>query len=160
MVIDGNKLKRSDLKVVEFREGRFHLPKHLIEIAGFKGKEKIGCQFLVVTAGRYRLVTRPVADGDLSRVVDGIERVGEVGDVLDYTDDNRKAGIRARLIDCNVAPQGDGWRIYVPEELQLLMPENENRKFIFVFTVAGFIEIWFPDTLARAVSVPISDLLR
>jgi hypothetical protein len=159
MVIDGNKLKKNELTAVDLREGRIHFPQHLVEVAGFTGRDHIRRKLLVVTAGRYRL-TKQTDDEDLSRVSAEVETVGAPGTLLDYTDDNRKAAIRARLIDCTIAPQAEGWRVYIPEEVKLLLREKEDKTFIFVFTVAGFVEFWFPNTLSEAVSVPISELLR
>jgi hypothetical protein len=160
MVIDGTRLKNSDLTSVEFRDGRFDLPRHLIEVARFPVKTAARSYFLVITAGRYRLVNPPTEDPDVSRIEREAELVGEPGGVLDYTDDNLKPAIRARWIECNVSPHSGSWRISVPIELQDLALEREKRNFVFIVTVAGFVEIWFPETLARAVSTPISELLR
>jgi hypothetical protein len=99
-------------------------------------------------------------ESGINKIENEIERVGEPGDVLTYTEDSVKAAVRARWIECNASPHSGGWRISIPQELQDLVPENEKRNFLFVFTVAGFVEIWFPDTLARAVSIPIAQLLR
>jgi hypothetical protein len=159
MVIDGNNIKKSDLTKVEFRDGRFDIPRHLIEITYLTGKEIVTCNLLVVTSGRYRLVNRANANCGISRIESEVERVGEPGDVLDYTGDNTKPAIRARWIECKASPHSGGWRLYIPEELQGLALEGDKRNFLFVFTVAGFLEIWFPDTLARAASAPISELL-
>jgi hypothetical protein len=161
MVINGNIIRKSDLTVAILEGDRIHFPAHLVEMAGFTGKEQIRCRLLVVTPGRYRLISKqPVdAEGDLSKVLRGIERAGEIGDVLENTQDNARAGIRARLIDCVVSPQEKGWRVNFPETVKHLVSEKEERSFVFVFSVAGYIEFWFPDTLRRAVSVSISDVL-
>lgn len=161
MVIDGNTIRESDLAVAKFEGDRIHFPIHLVEIAGFGGKGQIKCLLLLVTPGRFRLLPKKTAnpEGDISKILLGIERAGVDGDVLDYTGDNAQAAIRARLIECTVSPQAKGWRVNFPEAVRRLVSEKEDRSFVFVFSVSGYVEFWFPDTFRKAVSGPISDIL-
>jgi len=41
----------------------------------------------------------------------------------------------------------------------LLVPDGERTRYLAVRVVAGFIELWFPDALRRALSVPLSEIL-
>src|SRR5260370_40494637 len=161
MVIDGRNVPGSDHKVVKLEGERVFLPSRFVKQIGFAGTDPIDCWLLVVTPGRYRLLRQPTtpAEGALSRILDQWDRVGVPGDVLDATDSNAQAGIRARLIPCIVSPPEPGWRINLPKEAKELVPEREERRFVFVMIVAGYIELWFPDTFRRAVSGPISQIL-
>jgi hypothetical protein len=40
-----------------------------------------------------------------------------------------------------------------------LAPSGDAAKFVFLTVLAGYIEIWFPETLKQAMSVPISEVL-
>lgn len=159
MVIDGIEISTTDFTVVEFEGERIRLPPRFVEQAGLAGTEPIECLLLVVTAGRYRLLRQPTGStaGSLSRLLDQWDDAGADGGVLEATDNNARAAIRARLIPCVVSPRGPGWRVNVPKEARQLAPGDRSRVFLRI--VAGFVEFWFPDTLRQAVSGPISDLL-
>lgn len=164
MVIDGRVILRRNVLVAEFDGERIYLPSQIVENAEqprLAGEEPLECWLLVVTPGRYRLVARPpgAPAGDLSRILSQIEEVTAPGDVLDRTQNNARDGIPARLIPCRVTPPKPGWRINFPKEALALVPHTEDRSFVFVMIVAGFIEIWFPDTLRRALSGPIREIL-
>jgi hypothetical protein len=164
MVIDGTKILKANLSVVQFERERIRLPTHIIESADhprLAGQDPVDCWLLVLTPGRYRLVRRPVEalDDDLSRILRQIEEATAPGDVLDRTQNNARDGIQARLIPCTVSPPKPGWRVNFPKEAKQLVSDRDERSFVYVMIVAGFIEIWFPDTLRRALSGPITDIL-
>ncbi len=164
MVNDGSKIERPDLAVAKFEGERVRLPVHVVERAKhprLTGRNPIKCWLLAVTPGRFRLIEQPpgAAPDDISRILRQIEEVQAPGDVLDRTDNNARDGIVARLIPCSVSPPEPGWRINFPRAAKELVPETEERSFVFVLIVAGFVELWFPDTLRRALSVPISEIL-
>jgi hypothetical protein len=100
-----------------------------------------------------------VADGRPAKILNEIEEAEEPGEVLDRTENNARDAIGARLIPCTVSPSKTGWRVNFPKAARDLVPEKEGSSFVFVRIVAGFIEIWFPDTLRRALSLPISQIL-
>src|SRR6266851_6754295 len=157
MVIDGSYFEAGGLARVKFERERVRLPVHVVEGANHPrliGKDPVKCWLLVVTPGRFRLVMVPTgsATGDLSRILQEIEEAEAAGDVLDRTENNAGDGIGARLIPCTVSPPAPGWRVNFPKAAKDLVPEKEERSFVFVLIVAGFIEIWFPDTLRRALS--------
>jgi hypothetical protein len=161
MVIDGRTSEQHDLFAARFDGERILLPARLAREAGFTERDAVDCWLLVVTPGRYRLVKKSTAaaTGDLARILDQIDEVGTTGDLLDQTESNARAAIRTRLIHCSVSPRGPGWRINFPKAAKELVPQNEDRTFVFVLTVAGYVELWFPDTLRKATSVPLSRVL-
>ncbi len=159
MVIKGKYGRENSLAHVKFEGVRIRLPSPFAERAGLAGSEKISCWLLVVTPGRYRLITKAFAETsrDFSRIVDQIDEIMAPGDVLDRTDNNEQDALPARLIPCAVSPRGPGWRINFPKEARELA--TGDRSFVFLQIVAGFVEVWFPDMLRQAVSVPISEVL-
>jgi hypothetical protein len=163
LVIDGKQLDDRYFTPVKFDGDRIPLPARLIEVAHFSGDDPVNCWLLVITVGRYRLVTKlptPPADtSSLMRILREREELAADGDLLDSTDSNEQAGIRARLIPTIASRLGTTWRVIIPKEAKMLVPASEDHSFVFVLVVAGFIEFWFPDTLRRAVSAPIAGLL-
>jgi hypothetical protein len=161
MVIDGNTTVGSDLAIVEFQRGRIRLPVHFVKQAGLIKNTPVDCWLLVVTPGRYRLLTQAEKEAteDLSEIHDRVKEVTASADVLDWTENNPQDAIPARLIACVATPRGPGWRIQIPKVLIKLAGEKENPSHVFMMTVAGYVEIWFPETLRAATSVPISKAL-
>src|SRR5258705_5224962 len=159
----GNNVKQADFVAATFDDHRIRLPPDLSDLAQLKGADPISCWLLVVTVGRYRLVPQPM-EGDagiesFTILLREWEEAASLGDIIEGTEDNKRAAIRARLIATEALPMGSGWRIKVPKEVRKLVPPNEDDSFVFLLLVGGFIELWFPDTLRRAVSVPIAELL-
>ncbi len=163
LVIDGREFPYSTLTAVNFDGDRVALPSRVNDFVRFPGKDAIECWLLVVTAGRYRLLLEPLTapedTGILARIQQGWEEYGTPGGVLDGAGSNERAAILARLLPTTVAPMGTGWRVTIPKEAKMLTPASEERSFVFVMVVAGNIEFWFPDTLRRATSIPIAELL-
>jgi len=161
MVIDGNSTIGSDLAIVEFQRGRIRLPVHFVKQAGLTGNTPVGCWLLVLTPGRFRLFVQAEkrATEGLSEIHDRIQEVTVPGDALDWTENNQQDAISARLISCVATPRGPGWRIQIPKALIRLASEKEDPSHVFIRTVAGYVEIWFPETLRAAASVPISKAL-
>ena len=165
MVIDGRTVLKRNLCLVQFEGERIRLPVEIARNAKrplFSGKEPIECWLLVVTPGRYRLIDQAggTPSDDLDQILQQIEEAGVPGDLLDRTEDNPRNAIQGRLIPCRVSPPDPGWRINFPKEATYLVSDKEERSFVYVMIIAGFIEIWFPDTLRRAVSVPIAEILH
>lgn len=141
---------------------RIYLPASFARQAGLRGDHSIDCWLLVVSSGRYRLLVKTaVSDSkDFARILQRVERVVEAGDVLDGTGTNSQPALRARLISCPASPRKSGWRVSLPTAALDLVPENEDRSRVFLLVVAGFVELWFPDTLRKALTEPISGLLH
>ena len=94
----------------------------------------------------------------VSRILDRSKEVAAPGDILDWTERNEDAAIQATLIPCVATAPEPGWRISVPKEARQLAADPEA-SCLFILTVAGFVELWFPETLRREVSKSISDIL-
>jgi hypothetical protein len=137
---------------------RFVLPDEVVENARnprLTGTETVKCWVLVVNPGRYRLATRD----DVSAILRQIEAAESGGGVLDEVVSDQQVAIRARLMPCTISPPGPGWRVNLPKEILRLAPDGEACHCIFVLIVAGFIELWFPDALRKALSAPLSEVL-
>jgi hypothetical protein len=158
MVIHGITISKDDFKFVEFEGDRIRLPPRFAEQAGLAGKKPTECLLIVITAGGYRLLTQFTdTDSDLTELVGRWEEAGEKGDALEGTESNRLVGIRAKLIPCTVSPRGPGWRVHIPKAARQLAPGD--RSGVFLVIVEGQVELWFPDPLRQAVSVPITEFL-
>jgi hypothetical protein len=159
----GNNPKQADFVAAIFDDDRIRLPPDLSELAQLKGTDPIACWLFVVTVGRYRLVPQPmvgdVGNDTFTALLREWEEVASPGGILERTEDNKRAAMRARVIPTEALPTRSGWRIKVPKEVRKLVPPKEDDSFVFLLLVGGFIELWFPDTLRRAVSVPFAELL-
>jgi len=117
----------------------------------------VDCFLLVLKAGWYRLVTEETTE--LSAIFGKIEEAVGPTDLLDGTDSPERSAIPARLIPCRASPHLSGWRIHVPKEAKGLAPDGADAKFVFLVINGGYVDLWFPDALRGAVSVPIPELL-
>lgn len=160
---DGN-TNNPELQIAEFerRSDRIYIPKHLGELVALKDREQVECWLLVVSPGHYRLtlqLQKEEVKGDLADILEALEAAKMPGDLLTGTDNDPKAAIVTRLIATTVSPKKGGWRLTIPKVARRLAPSGDSAKFVFLTVLAGYIEIWFPETLKQAVSVPISELL-
>jgi len=138
---------------------RVRLPPEFAKLAGVNDvspDSPIACWLLVLKPGRFKLQKQ-------SPVV----TEGPIADILRHWDnlamhdsDNEsdaEIAVRARLLSCVVTWHERGPRINLPKEVfQLTVGERSQ---IYLLKVAACLELWFPDTLQRAVSVPISEIL-
>lgn len=116
----------------------------------------------MVSPGHYRLALQPKKEevtGDLADILEAIRAAKMPGDLLTRTDSDPEAASVARLIAATVSPKKGGWRLTIPKVARRLAPSADAAKFVFLTVLAGYIEIWFPETLKQAMSVPISDVL-
>ena len=157
MVIDGKLISQINFARADLEGDRVRLPPRFAKQARLVGDAPMDCLLLVLKAGRYRLVTQQTTE--LSAIYSKIEEVVLPKDLLDSADSNERDAIPARLIPCTASPLGPGWRIHVPKEAKGLAPDGAEAKFVFLVISAGYVDLWFPDALRQAVSVPISDLL-
>jgi len=161
LVIPGTVLRAFDFASVQFDEAsRIRIPARFVDQAKLTGEEPITCWLLVVTVGRYRVLIRP-DDDYLVALAGTLSAEGSIGDDrggVVVSGGNERAAILARLIRTSASPKGPGWRIVVPTEAKLLVPANEDRSFMFVLSVNGYVELWFPDTLRRAMSKSVFEL--
>jgi hypothetical protein len=152
------------LTKVNFDRERIRIPLHIVENAKhppFANATELKCWLLVVTPGRYRLIAQPKGPptGALAKILQEVESAEEFGDLLDRTEDNSRDAMAVRLIPCTVSlTHRTGWRVNFPKAAKDLLPEREERAFVFVRIVAGYVEIWFPDTLRRALASPLTEL--
>ena len=160
----GNNPKQADFVTATFDDDRIRVPPDLSELAQLKGDNPIACWLVVVRVGRYRLVPQLIPGSaeteGLTRLLQEWEDAGVPGEMLEGMDSDEKAAMRARVIMTEARPTRSGWRIKVPEEVRKLVPPKEYDSFVFLLLVGGFIELWFPDTLRRALSEPITRIIR
>jgi hypothetical protein len=163
MVNSGKKIRHPTLAAVNFDGDRIPLPSRFVRYSNLSGSDSVNCWLLVVTAGRYRLTLDADlgsrADENLSRLLEEAEDITTSRDLLAETGSNELASLRARFIPTVAYRMGANWRVTIPKEARSLVPLGEDRSFMYILVVGGFLEFWFPDTLRRAVSVPIEQVL-
>lgn len=161
MVINGRRFEGFPATAVKLDGDRVPLPAKSTEVLHLTGSKAIDCWLLVITPGRYRVALNLGEDGEgtLGRIRERLLEVAAPGEILDNTETNEHPAIQGRVIPTVLAPLGTTWRITVPKEAKMLVPTGEDVSFLFVLVVAGFIELWFPDTLRRATSVPFTKIL-
>ena len=150
--------ERATLDVGNYEGGRVSIPKGIVENAispRLTGTGKMTCWLIVLGLGRYRVADRKA----ISKVLASVEEVASAGEIVDFTDRDQRDAIPARLIPCTISAAGPMWRLYLPEAVRRLAPEGETASHVFLLIVAGFIEVWFPDTLRRAMEVPLSEVI-
>jgi hypothetical protein len=160
---DGN-TNNPEFQIAEFerRSDRIYIPKHLGKLLALKNRKQVDCWLLVVSPGHYRLTLQPPKEevkGDLADILEALEAAKTPGDLLTGTDSDPKAAMVARLIAITVSPKKGAWRLIIPKVARRLAPSGDTARFVFLTVLAGYIEIWFPEALKQAVSVPISELL-
>jgi hypothetical protein len=160
MVDDGSMRKSKSDRIATFERNsnRLPLPSNLVKKAsnsGLTGAEPANCWLMFLGPGRYRLVGVEA----VSEILRQIEQIEAPAEALDDTGSEAQAAAPARIIPCTVSPPPPLWRLNFPEIAPLLVSDSERPSYVFVLVVAGFVELWFPDTLRRAVSVPISEIL-
>jgi hypothetical protein len=139
---------------------RVHLPPDFAKLAGVNDvspESPIDCWLLVLKPGRFKLQKQspPPTEGPIADI---LHHWGELA--THDSDDNesdQEIAIRTRLLSCLVTWHDRGPRINLPKEVFQLA--TGERSHIYLLKVAGAVELWFPDTLQRAVSMPISEVL-
>lgn len=147
---------------VDFDGQRIRIPAHFTEQMSLSGAIAIECWWLVVTVGHYRLLTQSAAMADdyFMMVYRRWDRSASPGGNSEGTGDDQRAAMRARLIRTTASRKDSAWRVAVPAVANLLVPKADDHSFVFLMLSDGFLDLWFPDTLRRALSIPIGELLR
>ncbi len=157
MVIAGKWISQNNFARADLVGDRVRLPPRFAKQAHLEGPDRVDCLLLVLKAGCYRLVTEETTE--LSSIFTKIEETIAPAELLDGSDSPERNAIPARLIPCRASPHLSGWRIHVPKEAKGLATDGAEAKFVFLVISAGYVDLWFPDALRQAVTVPISDLL-
>src|SRR5258708_3178169 len=157
MVINGKWISQSNFARADLVGDRVRLPPRFAKQARLGGDDRVDCFLLVLKPGWYRLVTEVTTE--LSEIFTKIEETVATAGLLDGADSPERSAVPARPIPCTASPLGPGWRIHIPKEAKGLAPDGAEAKFVFLVISAGYVDLWFPDALRQAVSVPISNLL-
>ncbi len=138
---------------------RVRLPPEFAKLAGVNevsSDSPIDCWLLVLKPGRFKLQKQfppvtgaPIAD--ILRHWEGLARHDS------DSESEEEIALRARLLSCVVTWHERGPRINLPKEVfQLTVGERSS---VYLLKVAGCVELWFPDKLQQAVSIPLADIL-
>jgi hypothetical protein len=138
---------------------RVRLPSEFAKLAGVDGvtpNVPIDCWLLVIKPGRFKLQRQspPATEGPIGDILRHWEALA-LGDPEDETDE--RIALRAILLPCVATWHERGPRINLPKEIFQLAVGDQSH--IYLMSVAGGVELWFPTKLQQAVSVPLSDVL-
>jgi len=159
------KQRLSALHKASLDDDRVWIPPALCDFGRLTGTEAhIECWFLMVVLGRYRIAPKAVISAEetdtLERISDLAETHDEVPGLLRIPKTSERSLLPIRIMSVEAELKDGGRRVKLPKELKLLVPRNENEdNFVFLVPVAGLIELWFPETLERGLSVSITEIL-
>lgn len=148
----------------KIESGRVRLPSDVAQqISWLADGETVDAWLVLLELGRYRLVSHRQAEQD-NKVGPTLRRLaapsnGTVTEDASEFESAPLAALACRLIPTVVSSRGPGWRITLPKEVITLVPPSEDRSQVFLLFSVGFLEIWFPDTLRRALSTPLGEAL-
>lgn len=157
-VKNGKHLFESSVTPVRIRadsSNRLALPKNFIDrMSWLRGSEPVHAWILVLSLGRYRLLTDDEvrSDPDLEPVRDLVLR-GEITVQTDLmiAEQPRHAAVAAKLLPIIVTPPGPTWRIVLPKAIAIFAPINSDVDDFTVFlTLNGHWELWNTHILREA----------
>ncbi|SRR5713101_794442 len=138
---------------------RITLPKHFSDRTPFCGTQSFQAWLLLLTPGRYRLLTNEQVQNDQQlEPVRSLILEGKSTPATEPTcsEEPTRAAIVARLLPTTIAPQGSCWRISLPKAFDVFVPPDcDPKKFSIFLSLEGYWEIWYTDVLRRAVLVPL-----
>lgn len=138
---------------------RITLPKHFSDRAPFQGTKSFEAWLLLLSPGRYRLLTDEQVQSDLQ--LDSVRSLVLEGKSPAPTEptlaeEPARAAIVARLLPTAISPQGPNWRISFPKAFDpFVPPECDPKEFSILLSLEGYWEIWYRDMLRRAVLLPL-----
>jgi hypothetical protein len=142
-------------------DDRITLPKHFSHLVPWSASTDGQAWLLLLESGRYRLLSdeQVQADPRLEPVrLLILEGKPTVLSEPTHTKDLKGDAIVARLVPIAVAlhKKSQRWRISLPKELGAFEPPDCGPgKFSVLFSLEGYLEIWYTDVLRRAASVPL-----
>jgi len=140
---------------------RITLPKYLSDcLPWLQGTETLEAWIFLLALGRYRLLSDEQVQSDPQ-----LEPVRSV--ILDwksvvpteptYGEEAKGAAIIARLLPTIIAHPKPGWRISFPKAFDAFVPPDCDRKaFSILFSLEGYLEIWYTDVLRKAAFLPLN----
>lgn len=143
-------------------DDRITLPKHFSDLVPWAASTDGRAWLLLLESGRYRLLSDEQVQGDPRlEPVRLLILEGKPIAVSEptYARDLRDDAIVARLVPIAVAMhrKSGRWRISLPRELEAFEPPDcGQRKFSVLFSLEGYLEIWYTDVLRRAAFLPLA----
>jgi hypothetical protein len=142
-------------------DDRITLPKHFSDRAPWAAGTDGQAWLLLLESGRYRLLSDEQVQGDSQlepiRLLI-LEGKPVVASEPTQTKDLRDEAIVARLLPTTVAlhKQSQRWRVSLPRGLKAFEPPDcDPKNFSILFSLEGYLEIWYTDVLKRATLLPL-----
>jgi hypothetical protein len=143
---------------------RIDLPKNFSAcIPWIRGQEKIPAWLLLLSAGRFRLLSDEEVKNDpqlgpvRSLISEGASAItDEHTSEPTFSEEVGRAALVARLLPTEVFPHGQGWRITFPKAFRVFAPDDcDKRDFMILFSLEGYGEIWYTNVLRKAAVLPL-----
>jgi hypothetical protein len=139
---------------------RVALPKQFSECvtSWMRGTVALRGWLLIISPGRYRLLSDEQVESDphLEPIRALILEQRSAGTDPTSAEDPNRAAMVARLAPVQITPPGPCWRITLPKAFGVFAPPECDRKAVSVlFSLEGYLEIWYTDVLRTAVFSPL-----
>jgi hypothetical protein len=139
---------------------RILVPKNFSDrVSWMQGTQTLEGWILLIEPGRFRLLSdeEVTRDPQLEPIRSlALEGKSAVGNEPTRAEELKLAAMVARLVPISIAHSALGWRVAFPKVFNKFAPSECNRKaFSILFSLEGYLEIWYTDVLRRAVSLPL-----
>jgi hypothetical protein len=145
-------------KVAVDVDDRIYLPKHIADqIPWMTGDVQIDCWLLVLSPGRFRILSDKQVESDArleslkSLMVNG--KLSEETEAT-FAHEPSKASMTVRLIPITAGPpKAAGRRVTLPKSMRIFQPaEPDPYEFTVLLSLEGYWEIWHTNVLRKATS--------
>jgi hypothetical protein len=136
---------------------RIVLPKHLCERVPWLARSSpVSAWVYLISPGRMRILSDeevkqdPLLEPIRSLIVNESEPPKN-GSTM--AEDLTRAAFVARLVPVSLTLPSTGWRVPVPRVFETYLPLEYNRRaFSVIFSVEGYLEIWYTQLLCNILS--------
>jgi hypothetical protein len=150
--------------VKPLESGRIGIPGHFATATGWiQGTEDIEAFLVMLTLGRYRLVSATEAseDSDFAALKDRIESSSRDvnSSALDFQEDSI-ATLGVRLIKTNLSPSGTEWRLTLPAVVTQILRTHPKRGSALLLMAGRYIEVWDTEVYRASFNTPLDEIVQ
>ncbi len=139
---------------------RIVVPKDISDRASWmRGTQALSAWILLVEPGRFRLLSDDEVESDPQ--LEPIRSLLSQGAAAVVNEPTRSEKLHlaakvVRLAPVSIAHSKSGWRVPFPRAFDKFAPFDCDRKaFSILFSLEGYLELWYTDVLRKAVSLPL-----
>jgi hypothetical protein len=162
----GRPPKRTTLEpiVKPMDSGRVGIPEHFAEATGWiQGTEEIGVFLVMLSAGRYRVISATEADQDpdivaLKGRLESSSREAN-SSPLDF-EDNSIATLTARFVSTDLSASGTEWRLSLPPLVTHILRIEPKAGNALLLMAGRYIEIWDIEVYRSSFGKALDEIIR